>query len=194
MATLLLQLNAPMQAWGTTLKLTHHETDQHPSKSGVIGMIASAMGIRRDDTAALRDLTADIRFGVRIVQPGELIRDYQVSEYDKGKKIGYRYYLSDAKFVCGIEASEEKLEAIREALLHPANALYLGRRSCPPTIDLVDRIYPLSLEEALTESGKQTESRIIIESNDPSDRAVRDEPISFSPYKRLYGYRFVKEL
>ena len=194
MATLILHFDAPMQSWGTTLKLTDHETDAYPSKSGVIGMIASAMGIRRDDDASIRRLAAELRFGVRIDRPGELIRDFQVSEFEKGKKIGSRYYLSDACFLCGLEASRERLEEIRASLLHPENALYLGRRSCPPTINLVGKISDCSLEDTLTENGAKKDCRIILDSTDPSDKAVRDVPVSFSPYKRLYEYRFIKEL
>ena len=65
MPTLLLKFNAPLQAWGTSLKLKNHETDIYPSKSGVVGMIASAMGRRRD--ADISDL-AKLKFGVRIDQ------------------------------------------------------------------------------------------------------------------------------
>ena len=38
MATLLLRLAGPLQAWGTDSKVDIRRTDGHPSKSGVIGM------------------------------------------------------------------------------------------------------------------------------------------------------------
>ena len=48
MSTLLFRLAAPMQAWGTEPRFDKWlRTGMEPSKSGVIGMVASAMGIDR---------------------------------------------------------------------------------------------------------------------------------------------------
>ena len=59
MAVLLLRFDAPLQSWGVTEKLKDHHTDLVPSKSGVIGMIASAEGRKRDED--ISDLV-DLRF------------------------------------------------------------------------------------------------------------------------------------
>ena len=191
MPTLILKFNAPLQSWGTTLKLKNHYTHPYPSKSGVIGMIASAMGRKRDED--LTDLS-DLRFGVRVDNPGTIIDDFQVSEVSsKEKKIGHRTYLSDACFICGIEAQEDILTGIKNALLHPANALFLGRRSCPVTIDLVQGIVNEELEKALNDYESNKERKMmIIYSQDSLGEAVRDQPISFSPFNRQYRYRFVE--
>ena len=191
MPTLLLKFDAPIQSWGTTLKLKDHDTQMYPSKSGVIGMIASAMGRRRDEN--INDI-ADLRFGVRIESPGILLDDFQVSEVsEKEKKIGHRKYLSDAVFLCGIEGEKERLTEIQYALLHPANAIYLGRRSCPATPDLVQGLYDEDLESVL---GRYDRSKgleqIVIETDSMSGIAVKDVPISFSPFNRQYSYRFIK--
>lgn len=194
MATLLLNLNAPMQSWGTELNLKNHETNAYPTKSGVIGMIASALGIKRNDDEAVAKL-AEMRFGVRVEADGELTLDWQTVRYDpkEDPKVGYRYYLSDAGFVCGIEGERGALEDISWALRHPANALFLGRRSCPVTADLVGYISDKPLEEALKEDAKD-EDRIIVETTDVSGNIVRDVPISFSFEHRKYGVRFTKEI
>lgn len=191
MPTLLLKFNAPLQAWGTSLKLKNHETDIYPSKSGVVGMIASAMGRRRD--ADISDL-AKLKFGVRIDQSGILVDDFQVSEVSvKEKKIGHRKYLSDACFTCGIEAESSELEMIKEALCHPANALFLGRRGCPVTADLVIKIVDDSLGEALENYDKENGfKQIIMDTDNIFGEAVRDVPVSFSPFNRQYQYRFIE--
>lgn len=191
MPTLLLKFNAPLQSWGTSLKLNDHETDMYPSKSGVIGMIASALGRRRD--ADISDL-ARLRFGVRIDNPGTLIDDFQVSKIPMKKgKIGHRKYLSDACFICGIEAESSELEMIREALCHPANALFLGRRGCPVTADLVIKIVDDSLGETLENYDKANGfKQIIMDTDNTFGEAVRDVPVSFSPFNRQYQYRFIK--
>ena len=58
MATLLLRLAAPLQAWGADSKFETRKTGREPTKSGVIGLLAAALGLRRDEREALLRLTA----------------------------------------------------------------------------------------------------------------------------------------
>ena len=46
MATLLLRLAAPLQAWGADSKFETRKTAREPTKSGVIGLLAAALGLR----------------------------------------------------------------------------------------------------------------------------------------------------
>lgn len=57
MATLLLRLAAPLQAWGADSKFETRKTGREPTKSGVIGLLAAALGLRRDEREALLRLT-----------------------------------------------------------------------------------------------------------------------------------------
>lgn len=193
MPTLLLRMDGPLQSWGTSLKLKDHDTDPYPSKSGVIGMIASALGRNRNEDVS--DLSS-LRFGVRIDRPGVIIDDYQASHVPGQKeKIGHRKYLSDACFTCGLEGDIEKITTIRDALRHPANALYLGRRGCPVTVELVQGIMEKTLLEALDSYDKNGPHRtIIMDTDDTSCEAVRDVPVSFSLSGREYKYRFISKL
>lgn len=214
MAVLLLKFDAPMQSWGIDEKLKDHKTDFIPSKSAVIGMIASAEGRRRDEDVS--DLAA-LRFGVRIDKDGELLSDFQTSlmggrqgkekDYynnghmtstvnDKYMKVGTRYYLCDAIFTCGIEGSYKELETIRDALLNPANALFLGRRSCPVTAELVQGIVEGSLEDALKSLSGQKRGFVDTDAEFSGTRyrVVRDMPISFTPKKRVYALRKYAEI
>ena len=97
MSTLLLRLAGPMQSWGTDSKFDIRRTGREPSKSGVIGLVAAAMGIRRQDRDALRRLAA-LRFGVRVDREGTILRDYQIARTDKTSYVTNRYYLADAIF------------------------------------------------------------------------------------------------
>ena len=45
MATLLLRLAAPLQAWGADSKFETRKTNREPTKSGVIGLLAAALGL-----------------------------------------------------------------------------------------------------------------------------------------------------
>ena len=64
MATLLLRLAAPLQSWGMDSKFETRKTNREPTKSGVIGLLAAALGLRRDDAAGLARLNG-LHFAVR---------------------------------------------------------------------------------------------------------------------------------
>lgn len=79
MAVLLLRLAAPLQSWGADSKFETRRTNREPTKSGVIGMLAAAVGLRRDRTAELETLNK-LRFGVRIDREGELLVDFHMAK------------------------------------------------------------------------------------------------------------------
>ncbi len=197
MPTLLLRLAAPLQSWGSNSKFEIRTTEKMPTKSGVVGMLASALGWSR--TTDLSKLTA-LKFGVRADCEGENITDFHIARTQKGKDsyVTCRYYLSDAVFLAGVEGDEEVIKELEIALHNPCFPLFLGRRSCPPTLPIVIGVRQTSLEKALSEEPPICENgaqnmRIQIETDDPNAGMIQDVPISFNPQKRIYGYRKVKE-
>ena len=72
--TLLLRLSAPLQSWGSGSFYDRRETDYMPTKSGIIGMLAAALGRKRNES--LDDL-AELNFGVRIDLPGTKLRRWE---------------------------------------------------------------------------------------------------------------------
>ena len=151
MATLLLRLAAPLQAWGADSKFETRKTGREPTKSGVVGLLAAALGLRRDEREALLRLTG-LRFGVRVEREGQLLVDYHTAKTqdEKTSYVTYRHYLQDAVFLAGIESEDAALlQQLQQALLHPVFQLYLGRRSCPPTLPLCLGLRQCSLQEAL---------------------------------------------
>ena len=203
MATLLLRLAAPLQAWGADSKFETRKTGREPTKSGVVGLLAAALGLRRDEREALLRLTG-LRFGVRVEREGQLLVDYHTAKTqdEKTSYVTYRHYLQDAVFLAGIESEDAALlQQLQQALLHPAFPLYLGRRCCPPTLPLCLGIRQGSLLDVLrTEpmQGRKPETgklRIVADA-DPADPAAvprQDLPVSFSPVHRQYGFRPVRE-
>ena len=138
MATLLLRLAAPLQAWGADSKFETRKTNREPTKSGVIGLLAAALGLRRDESEGLARLTG-LRFGVRVEREGQLLVDYHTAKTqdEKNSYVTYRHYLQDAVFLAGLESEDTALLLqLQDALQHPAFPLYLGRRSCPPALPL----------------------------------------------------------
>ncbi|MEW6316028.1 MAG: type I-E CRISPR-associated protein Cas5/CasD, partial [Pseudomonadota bacterium] len=80
MPTLLLRLAGPMQSWGTTSRFDQRDTGKEPSKSGVIGLLAAALGIDREVwNDELKSLSA-LTMAVRHDRPGVLKRDYQTAQ------------------------------------------------------------------------------------------------------------------
>lgn len=203
MATLLLRIAAPLQSWGSSSKFEVRKTENVPTKSGIIGMLAAALGRRRDEP--LEDLNG-LRFGVRVDQEGKLLRDFHMVHGEKDSYLTTRYYMADAVFVAALESDNmEFLEKLERALKNPAFPLFLGRRSCPPTQPLVLGIRKEGLISALREEPwqtaewrrKKTDSSLrILADCSPEEEgttAQQDVPLSFHPERREYGYRMMKE-
>lgn len=204
MATLLLRLAAPLQSWGAESKFEERRTMNFPTKSGVIGMLAAALGYSREEPPYELN---KLRFGVRIDREGKLIRDYHTAVGEKPYTTN-RYYLSDAIFLVGLESDDmDFLKTIENALKNPVFPLFLGRRSCPPTMPLVlgmsdtELLTSLKNEKWLLEEWRQkriydeseNKLRIIVDSNDSEGTVIRDVPVSFSPIHRKFGWRMVKD-
>jgi len=78
MNTLFLRLEGPLQAWGLRARWGERDTADAPTKSGVIGLLGCALGLRRDDPE-LRVLSDALRMGARVDLPGTLLRDYHTT-------------------------------------------------------------------------------------------------------------------
>ncbi len=141
--TLLVRLDGPMQAWGTDSRFSIRETRREPTKSGVVGLVAAAMG--RERSSSIDDISS-LSFGVRVDREGRLLRDFHTAGKDgfyrasgsverRNVIVSERFYLADACFTVGLQAhhAEERalLESIEVALRHPVWPLYLGRRAFP---------------------------------------------------------------
>ena len=73
---LLLRLEGPLQSWGTRSRWDVRDTGAEPSKSGVVGLLGCALGLRRDNPE-LERLDRALRLGVRVDRPGLISTDYQ---------------------------------------------------------------------------------------------------------------------
>ncbi|XOB98229.1 type I-E CRISPR-associated protein Cas5/CasD [Deinococcota bacterium DY0809b] len=151
MATLLLKFIAPMQSWGSRSRFDIRDTEREPTKSGVLGLVAAALG--RDRTEPIDDLSA-LRLGVRVDREGAVRYDFQTAKdvirasvtkeqwlraRTKGKTTGTqdtvvsrRYFLSDAAFLVGLEGDDVLLSEIETALKRPKWTLFLGRKGYLP--------------------------------------------------------------
>ncbi len=188
--TLLIRIAAPLQSWGSESKFRTRKTEREPTKSGIVGLCACALGRKRTDD--ISDL-ANLRFGVRTIKEGKLLIDFQTAKSKTDAFISYRHYLADAEFVVGLEGDEALLQEIESALSKPAFPLFLGRKSCPPTLLLSLGFIKLPLSEALKEGSRPNE-RILMDAETASMITRKDTPKSFSQTHRQYETRDIKEI
>ena len=167
--TLFLRLEAPMQSWGERGQWSERDTAPEPTKSGIVGLLACALGW--SDDARIANLSLAIRVGVRCDQvpnPATMM-DYHtvgggyttpqlltaegVPKKSKGAphtEPTKRYYLSDSSFLVAVQAEPERIQVLASAMQSPVWPLYLGRKCCVPTRPPFDGTGDcVSLEEAL---------------------------------------------
>ena len=207
MKTLMLRLAAPLQSWGVASKFDTRDTSREPTKSGVIGLLAAALG--RSRTEGLDDLKA-LRYGVRIDQPGTLLRDFHTARLNEKDPpfVTTRHYLADAVFLIGLEGETDFLQKLSVALENPAFPLYLGRRSCPPVERIVLGLRDRELRQALEKEPWQARDWFQKKQNldqfkltivcdaKPDELGAflrRDQPVSFDQRHRQYEFRMVKD-
>lgn len=206
-SVLTLLLAGPLQSWGASARFARRTTEQAPTKSGVLGLLAAAQG--RDRTEDITDL-AELRFGVRVDQPGTRIRDFQTAHHpDSGASmpVSERFYLADAVFVAAVEGDGRLIDTLHTALLAPVYLPFLGRRSCPPARHLPLNVHSgRDLQQALEAEPWQAadwyrarqrhrgalvelEAHLETEPQASAGDTLRDQPISFDPRNRRYELR-----
>jgi CRISPR system Cascade subunit CasD len=148
MSGLLLHLSGPLQSWGTNSPWNHRDTQLHPTRSGLIGLLAAAMGEQRGNPL---DNYQQLQFTIRIDRPGQIIMDFHTvgggrpreptpplagggrRPAGRGTIVSRRHYLADAAFTVAVTSAQtELLDELATKLTHPVYTPYLGRRSCPP--------------------------------------------------------------
>ncbi|MFH1217310.1 MAG: type I-E CRISPR-associated protein Cas5/CasD [Pseudomonadota bacterium] len=217
MPTLLLRLVGPMQSWGITSRFDQRDTGKEPSKSGVIGLLAAAMGIDRENWPDLEPFT-HLSMGVRHDRPGMPKRDYQTAACvatdtiikadgtpaKDGGVVSQRFYLADAAFLVALEGDDRPfLERVHKQLKNPVWFLALGRKSYLPSepIWIFDGVQDAPLREVLTRwpwiasqrKWEKIPEKLLVsfESKDGTGVLKMDQPLS-SFAERRFGARYVR--
>lgn len=226
MMTLLLRLTGPMQSWGTQGRYEVRDTDHEPSKSGVVGLLCASLGRRREEPV---DDLAKLTMGVRVDREGSLHMDYQtaggvhrrgesygVAKADGSKPdtvVSRRYYLANADFLVGLEATTVAQEALlREldaALAAPVWQLALGRKAFVPGVPprlpdtaplgpglregkVIDVLRSYPWQDARGET-LPASVRFVLDASPGSTADVRaDVPLSFVSAARRFTTRYVQ--
>lgn len=152
---LLFRLYGPIASWGEIAVGEIRHTANYPSKSAVIGLLAAALGIKRDESEKLRTLQGGYAIAVEVYSQGSLLRDYHTVQVpDSGGGFSYRTrrdelvigksrlgtilssreYRLDAYAVVAVKILPKApydLDTIKAHLEKPRFQVYLGRKSCP---------------------------------------------------------------
>ncbi len=213
--TLFLRLEGPLQAWGERARWSVRDSAPEPTKSGMVGLLACALGLSDDDD--LRELSVSVRLGIRCDRPGVPLVDYhtvvegvlsaegKIKMNSKTKKaetvVSWRHYLCDASFLAAVRAEASLVERLSGAVQAPHWPVYLGRKSCPPSRPLFEgAANHASLEEALLAwpyrsadgSTEPVVVRAVVECGPADGVRRRDEIVSRS--RRSFGPRYSRDV
>lgn len=159
---LIFQLQAPLVAWGETAVGEFRPTANYPSESALLGLLAAALGIRREEEDAHAALRAGYGFAIGVLSSGRLLRDYHTAQVpgraalknrphnsrrdelglpkvDLNTILSTRDYRQDAASLVAVQVRDGAPYALSEvarALTNPRFTLYLGRKACPPALPL----------------------------------------------------------
>jgi len=202
MNVLLLRLTGPLQSWGLQSRYASvRDTGLYPSKSGVIGLVAAALG--RPRGADISDL-AGLSMGVRSDQEGHLETDFHTAGQGgiwvvsgqvvpDARVVSHRQYLADASFLAGLAGDDLLLlTMIQTALQRPHWPLYLGRKAFLPSAPVWlpdglrrDTTLPAALAAypwlgSAARYDPTARLRLVVE--DPAGpETLPDQPLSFPP-------------
>lgn len=154
---LVFRLYGPLVSWGDIAVGGTRPSSDHPTRSAVVGLVAGALGLRRDQEDEHAKLDAALAMAVYAWSTGQLLRDYhtiQTPHTAKGERyqsradelqartigtvLSQRDYRCDALYdVCLWAAQPDApadLSSIQAALKQPLFLPYLGRKSCVPAL------------------------------------------------------------
>lgn len=167
---LALYLRAPLQSWGSASQFGERATLDAPTRSGILGLLAAACGIDKNDEAADRAWLARanaLSLAVFAFARGNRMTDFQTvgARYDKddpwqkrmipvraedgtpkGTDVTHRDYLADSVFGAILSGDDALLDEIAAHLADPVWDVWLGRKNCIPTEPLLVGVF--SSEEA----------------------------------------------
>lgn len=175
---LLFTLYAPLASWGDVAVGEVRGSWDRPGRSAVLGMVAAALGIRREEQERHDELDSMLGVAIRLDAPGRPLVDYHTAQTvatpdlrkrrvatrrellnavtaDRWKTIlSRRTYRVDALVTAALWVRGEarhSLHGIAEALRRPRFVLYAGRKSNPFGIPVRPQVVSArTLAEALS--------------------------------------------
>ena len=210
MRYLILRLEGPIMSFGDIAIDEIRPTRRLPARSMVAGLLANALGYPHRDVDALDRLQERLRFAARLDRDGQGLVDFQTAELSQndplwttrgmpaeraggaasysGPALRYRHYRADAAVTVALTLvpAEEMpdLATLEGALCRPERPLFIGRKGCPPSRPILDRVAEAqSLVAALdqvppTSLERATAERVVVETEDHQDEPEADRLVA----------------
>ncbi|GLR08696.1 type I-E CRISPR-associated protein Cas5/CasD [Mixta theicola] len=177
---LVFQLYSPLASWGEEAVGEIRHSATVPGRSALLGLLAAAIGIERDEEQKLNTFNQHYHLAVHaLASQDRWLRDYHtVSAPRENKK--YRYYtrrdelclapeevgtlISQREYRCdgywhvavsATPGAPYSLTALCDGLLTPHFPLYLGRKSCPLALPLAPQLMDGSLKDVFIRAAKE---------------------------------------
>jgi CRISPR system Cascade subunit CasD len=158
---LIFRLYGPLASWGEIAVGGERRSATHPGRSAIIGLLAAAAGIDRQDADRQMKMSASYGLAVKLISAGGILKDYHTAQIPKTEKkavhhtrkselsvpagrlktvLSSREYRTDALAIVAIWVKDEiplfSLGDLEQYLKKPTYHLYLGRKSCPLAVPL----------------------------------------------------------
>jgi CRISPR system Cascade subunit CasD len=143
MRFLCMRLYGPMAAWGDIAVGERRPASVQPSRSGVLGLVAAALGIQRTDSDRLAQLDAGVGFGSCLERHGELLVDYHTaqvsSSVDRNRALKQRATIPTRRVELAIKSGGNAIISQRTYYLDALASACLWTTSNPaePSLDLI---------------------------------------------------------
>ncbi len=170
MKHLALYLRAPLQSWGASSKFGDRGTRDAPTRSGLLGLLAAACGIDKNDEVRDREWlsrAARLSMSVLAFRRGDRMADYHTvgggfdekdpwqklmiptkaertktgSVIPRGTDITHRDYLVDSVFGAILSGDDELVAEMAAGVANPVWGVWFGRKSCIPTEPILAGVF-----------------------------------------------------
>ena len=163
---LIFRLWGLMASWGEIAVGERRGSWARPSRSGVLGLVAAALGVERSATPVHQRLEEDLGLAVCVEHPGKPLRDYHTAQSPSQKRglrwptrrdelnpagdlntiLSERGYYTEMDALIALWARGASpaypLTQIEARLAEPVFTLYLGRKACPLGLPPAARVVP----------------------------------------------------
>lgn len=183
-------LYGPLASWGDVAVGEVRPTLNYPGRSAIVGLLAAALGVKRDDERVVAAMRDGIGVGVAVYDEGNFLGDYHTIQVPHASAlrerpsrtradelavprdeletiVSRRDYRQDALGVVYVWLKNDDvrwtLEDLRAALIKPRFVLYLGRKSCPPAVPLAPEIIEADDIRAAIDSSAKRVSELSVQ-------------------------------
>ena len=184
-------LYAPLGAFGDVAPGEVRGTDLTPSRSAILGLLAAALGVNREDPRLFQlrdelgmafrthlgnDTLRDYQTihtpntGSAKIKPLQISRKHQLAAFKIETTISPRTYLQDPVITAAVWSRKDEPQTLKDlqaALKRPKWSLYLGRRNCTLAHPIDPRIVEADTIEAVFSENPVPEHLASLCQNDP---------------------------